>query len=327
MAAAIGIVALLLGAAGEWMHRARARRARALAFGPGMDAAAWVGAAPVVRVLGLTLAAFGCALLLQYEPALLDRERADNFSKRLLICLDVSPSMYAVDAGPDDLARHPRALWAYQAVRPLIQSLDPADTRISLTAFYTDSVPILIDTHDFNLVHNVLNGLPLHTAFNPGGTDLVAGVNTALRMAGPWAEGSATLLVISDGDSEASLSGIVRVPPSIAQSIVVGVGDAGRASAIGDRRTRQDATSLRTLAMRLGGEYIDCNQSALPARFVHQLRMAAATPPVDRAMRDIALACAAAGSLLSAAIGPLLLRFGRRSPRSHSARRARGVLT
>ena len=172
---------------------------------------------------------------------------------------------------------------------------------------------MLLDTDDFNLVRNVLDALPLHNAFQSGETDLQAGVNGALDLARSWAPDSAMLVVVSDGDSNAGLTGVRPVPPSIAQTVVVGVGDIGRTSVIGDRRTRQDAASLRQLASRLGGEYIDCNQTILPPRHTRRLLMRAPKPPIDRLERNIGLACIGAGSFAAALVGPVLLRYGRRT--------------
>ncbi len=53
-----------------------------------------------------------------------------------------------------------------------------------------------------NVVRNVLDGLPLYAAFEAGPTKLSSGVNDALAYARKWKADSATLLVISDGDSE-----------------------------------------------------------------------------------------------------------------------------
>jgi len=313
IALTIAIAAAMLATLGEWMHRRRSRRARTLAFAHADGPAAWTAAAPAARVLALSSMVFGCVLLILYRPDLQVSERSDEYSQRLLICLDVSPSMYVMDAGVG-MPRQMRAIQGYEAVRPLLDSIDPSDTRVTLTAFYTRAVPVLLDTDDFNLVRNILNALPLYNAFKPGDTDLRGGVESALQLAKPWPRNSATLLVISDGDSDSRSMGSFHIPPSIAQTIVVGVGDAGVASKIGDgdRRTRQDAASLRSLAARLGGEYIDCNQTVLPPRFTRRLSMRAPRPPVDRRGRDIGLVSVASGSLLGALVGPALLWLGRR---------------
>lgn len=311
IAAVIASIAALLGALGEWLHHRRVGRACTLAFGGGATPARWTVAVPIVRVIALGLAVFGCVLLTRYQPHGVGAARTKEYSQHLLFCLDVSPSMYVSDAGTT-IPKKMRATQGYEAVRPLLDSVDPSDTRVSVIAFYTKSIPVLSDTDDFELVRNELNALPLYYAFQPGETDLQAGVNGALQFARPWAKGSATLVVISDGDSNAGLTGTLPVPASIAQSIVVGVGDPGRSSEIANRRTRQDVGSLRMLAARLGGEYVDCNQSALPPFLTRRLSMQPPRSPSDRRDRDIGLACVCSGALLAASVSPALLWFGRR---------------
>ncbi|RLE18447.1 MAG: hypothetical protein DRJ50_13050 [Actinobacteria bacterium] len=326
-ASIITIAVALLATLSEWLHQRRSRRARTLAFAQYGDPASWTAVVPLARVLALSSTVFGCVLLVQYRPDRMASERSNEYSQRLLICLDVSPSMYVKDAG-NGVPKQMRSVQAYEAVRPLLDTLDPHDTRVTVTAFYTKTMPVLTDTYDFNLVRNVLNALPLYNAFKPGDTDLIAGVRSALDIARPWARGSATLLVISDGDSNAVAKGPLHVPPSIAETIVVGVGDIARSSKINNRHTRQDAASLRSLALRLGGEYIDCNQTVLPPRFIHRLSMQAPEPPVDRKARDIGLASAASGALLSTIVGPMLLWFGRRhESRTDKARNLQGALS
>jgi Ca-activated chloride channel homolog len=318
----IASVVLVLASVGEWLHARRVARASRLAFGIN-PRRLWTYVAPVLRVVGVTALALGGVVLAMFDPRLATPQRDAEFSKRLLICLDVSPSMLVVDAGPN-ATKVTRARWAIQAVRPLLDSLDTRnDTRISLVAFYTgEPKTILADTADKEVVYNMLDGLELFRMFEPGDTDLQAGVNGALRVAKPWAEGSATLLVISDGDSNAGLTGLRALPPSIAQTIVVGLGDTEKTSEIGSRRTRQDSASLRSLAHRLQGEYVDCNRGSLSPATSTRLSMRAPSPPVTAYQRNVALACVGVGGVIAGVMTPALLRFGRRSAISTSAQPA-----
>ena len=126
IAVLIAIAALVLGAIGEWLHTRRVRRVRILAFDGGR-ARAWAGAAPVVRVISVGAVVFGFVLLTLYRAEHLTRERSDEFSRRLLICLDVSPSMHVEDSGVS-MSKQSRAARAYEAVAPLIDSVNPSDT-------------------------------------------------------------------------------------------------------------------------------------------------------------------------------------------------------
>ncbi len=316
IASYIAVGVLLLALLGEWLHARRIRAVAFLAFGRGGRPPAWTRLTPLARAIGLPMVVWGAIALLTYRPTDGSPVMASaRYSKQVLICLDVSPSMSIRDAGPD-LPKQTRAEWAAKIVRPVLDEIDTSvDTRITLVAFYTSGIPVIADTWDKNVVANMLDGMSLSTAFKPGSTDLVAGVNAALERARPWAAHSTTLLVLSDGDSDAKASFLSRVPRSIAQSIVLGVGDRSVASRVSDRRSRQDAESLRSLAMRLGGEYIDCNRSAVPVSLASHLSMTTPASPIAAYQRTLGLGSVAVGSLLFAAVQPLLLRFGRPADR------------
>jgi Ca-activated chloride channel family protein len=323
--ALIAATAMALACAGEWLHARRVARAAHLAFPIHARPRAWTCLAPTLRVLGLGLAAFGALVLLSFEPAGLSAPRSARYSKQLLLCLDVSPSMHVPDAGPD-VPRVPRGEWAAQVIRPLLDSLDPHDSRISLIAFYDTSKPILIDTTDKDVVYNLMDGIRLELAFKGGETDLQAGVNGALAHARPWAKGSTTLVVISDGDSDAGLGSVAPRPASIADVLVVGVGDASSISQINGRSTRQDAHSLRALASRLDGAYIDCNQLPLTPNVMGDLLMRspeALTPALER---TIGVACVGLGGSFVGLVPFALLAFGRPRAARRAAEIKKGAL-
>jgi Ca-activated chloride channel family protein len=131
---------------------------------------------------------------------------------------------------------------------------------------------VLKETYDKNVVANVLDGLPMYVAFEPGATDLNKGVAATVDLARPWARKSATLIVISDGDAEHPPAPVAR-PDSIADAIVIGVGDPNRGSIVGGHNSRQDASSLKQLAARLGGVYHEGNQHHLPSEILDKLTM------------------------------------------------------
>jgi hypothetical protein len=263
---------------------------------------------PALRTLAVGAICFGALTLFRYDPIGPTPPRSPRVSKQLIICLDVSPSMQIIDAGPQH-QRTSRAQWAGRAAQAFLEGVDINDTRISLIGFYSSATPILIDTYDKEVVAHALNGLPFYTAFEPGPTDLAAGIHAALEMARPWARDSTALLVVSDGDAEHSTASFVR-PPSIADAWVLGVGDVARASSISSHASRQDAASLKLAAARLGGTYYDANRAMLPRAALQSLRMTAPRAVASRGDREIGLIALTTGASLLAALGPALMRFG-----------------
>ncbi|MFO0826809.1 MAG: hypothetical protein U0572_01560 [Phycisphaerales bacterium] len=304
-----GAVAAVVALA-EWLHARRTRRVARLAFGPGGAPAAWVAIVPVLRTVAAGAATWGLLFLATFDPIDVDRRPARNASKHVLICLDASPSMQIKDAGPN-IEKMSRAAWAGRVVQGILDRLDMETTRITIVAFYTDVLPIVEDTFDKEVVRNALDGLPMYVAFEAGPTDVQKGVAKGLEFARPWPRGSATLVVVTDGDANAP-SVPARLPDSIANTIVIGVGDSMRASSVSGHSSRQNVTSLKQLAARLGGIYHDGNVRHLPSAVLDDLTMI--EPRVGGAMnsRDLALWCAGAGAFTLALAGPMLSLFGRR---------------
>lgn len=317
-----------LAAAAEWWHARRVARVARLAFGPTAKPALWARAAPVLRIVGFALAVFGATILLRFDPIDADVKPNPRASRQLLIALDVSPSMQVKDAGPD-AEKITRARWAGKVVQAILDRLDMKDTRISLVAFYSKALTVLQDTTDKNVVSNMMDGLPMHVAFEPGTTDLNAGVTEALKLAKPWARKSATLVIISDGDAEKPATPWA-LPPSIADTIVIGVGDTSKATLVSGHGSRQNTWSLKQLAARLGGVYHEGNQRHLPTAVLNRLTMLAPRAASVLSERELGLASLAVGAALIGGLGPLLMAFGlpgafARARRQVDARRASGV--
>src|SRR5262245_32198068 len=132
------------------------------------------------------------------------------------------------------------------------------------------------------------------------------GLRESVSLARPWAPGSTVLLIVSDGDTVPD-TGMPEMPRSIAQSIVIGVGDSRSGRFIDGHQSRQDAATLRQVAGRLRGTYQAANVRHLPS--VQRDRLARVLPMKDadaRGRREMGLAAIALGSLLLAA-GPLAL--------------------
>ncbi len=308
MPLAIALALGLLVAVAEVLHARKVARIARLAFGPTGTPAAWATLAPIVRSVGVASATWGAVVLSQWDPVEAETTPNPRASRQLLIVLDVSPSMQIKDAGPD-AEKITRAQWAGKVTQGILDRLDMKDTRITLVAFYTKALPVLQDSTDKNVVANLLDGLPMHVAFEPGTTDLSAGLNEAFRLAKPWARRSATLLIITDGDLESHPSP-TAVPASIADTIVLGVGDPAKATLMNGHSSRQDVWTLKQLAARLNASYHEGNRLHLPSSVLDRLTMMSPRVANLLSLREAGLLALAVGASLVGLVGPALLLFG-----------------
>ncbi len=306
--AAIAVTALV--ALAEWLHARRVARVARLAFGPTGSPSLWARAVPFARTLAAGLLSWGLLFLATYDPVEIDTRPAKNASKHVLICFDASPSMHIADAGPER-EKLSRAVWSGKVVQGILDRLDMETTRVTIVAFYTEALTIVKETFDKEVIRNVLDGLPMYAAFEPGGTDVSKGVNEAFDVARPWPKSSALLVVVTDGDSAASPPP-PRVPSSIANTIIIGVGDSNRSTPLWGRPSRQDSGSLRQLAARLGGFYHDGNTKHVPSALLEQLSMIQPRVGADVALRDLALAFVGVGAFVMSLATPLLQIAGRK---------------
>ena len=303
-------VLVIVGIA-EWLHARRVARVARLAFGPSGRASRWTIVVAPSRTIAAALATWGLMFLVTYDPIEIDRKPAKIASNHLLVLLDVSPSMQLKDSGAEAQGIS-RAKRAGEVVQAVLDRLDMENTRISIVAFYTDALAIVQDTFDKEVIRNALDGLPMYTAFEPGPTDLKKGLVKAFEIARLWPADSATLLIVTDGDVATGIPSVI--PSSIADTIVVGLGDPVKSSDVNGHASRQDTMGLRQLATRLGGFYHDGNRKHLPSEVVNSLTMIAPRVGGNWSVRDLALLAVGIGCSTLAFIGPLLTFFGR--PRS-----------
>lgn len=306
----LAAAALVLVLLAEALHGLRVRRVRHLAFGPSGRPAAWVLALPALRGAAAAATAWGLATLMLVEPRThsADGNPSSDPSDvhHVLIVLDVSPSMRLVDAGPaKDLSRMARA-------RELLESFFkrvPLDQfRISVVAVYNGAKPVVVDTTDLEVVRNILGDLPMHFAFRAGKTKLLEGIEEAVRVAHPWNPGSTTLVIVSDGDTVPS-SGMPRLPASVASTVVVGVGDPLTGKFIDGQQSRQDVSTLRQIAVRLGGVFHNGNERHLASTLLGDLAAAGGGGALERwGTREYALFALGTGSAALALL-PLLLQL------------------
>lgn len=271
ISAAVGLFFLLLVAAAEALHFRRIRGVRQLAFGPSQRPAFWVWAAPVLKSISSGCLAASLTMLFLLPPISHRKDGTDvafEKLKHVLLVLDVSPSMRLQDAGQDKgISRMKRAR---DVMESYFQRVPMAEFRVTVVAVYTDAFPVVEETKDAAVVRNILNDLPMHYAFVPGETDLFSGIRVAAETARDWRPRSATMIIVTDGDTVPA-TGMPRLPASVADVLVVGVGDAQKGSFINGRNSRQDVSTLRQVAARLGGVYHNGNQKHLSTALIDRL--------------------------------------------------------
>lgn len=305
-------LALILAAIAEWVHIRRVRRIARLAFGPRLSPRPWGRLAPAMRALAAAAVAWGLMTLLfgtpkRHTPGEEDRiEIAEH--RHVLLVLDVSPSMRLEDAGPQkDLSRMARAR---EVMESFLTRIPIEYYRISVVAVYSDAKPVVIDTDDIDVVRNILGDLPMHYAFKTGKTQLFAGLREAMVIAKPWNPKSTTLVLISDGDTVPS-SGMPRPPASIDKTVVIGVGDPVTGKFIDGRQSRQDVSTLRQIAARLGGTFHNGNEKHLASDLISELtELKEADGLLALSRREYALLACTLGAAVLAFLPLLLHRFG-----------------
>lgn len=309
--AAIG--AALAAAAAEALHARRVRRLARLAFGPSGRPAPWAHAAPALRVAAFAALAWGLVTLLTVPPMVYAAEEVPVRERRhILLVLDVSPSMNLQDAGPDRAKKLSRRKRAAELLYSFFRRVPVQQYLVSVVACYNGAKPVVADTKDMEVIRNILDDLPMQYAFDVGKTDLFAGLEEAAKIARPWNPRSTLVLLVSDGDTVPA-TGMPRMPASVSGVLVVGVGDPRTGSFIDGRMSRQDVSTLRQIAARLGGYYHDGNEKHLPSDVLAELTMRPREGAFQRlTRREYALLACALGAATLALIPVLLHAFGTR---------------
>ncbi len=307
----VALVVALVVVVAELLHARRTGRLARLAFGPGGKPSYWARFAPLVRIAGASALAWGFVSLMLIPPkAHVAETLPDKDRRHLLLILDVSPSMLLKDAGPKrDQSRKVRA----SEVLNSFFSRVPIDSYlISVVACYNGSKPVVVDTKDMEVVHNILTDLPMQYAFLAGKTDLFSGLTEGAKIAQPWNPKSTLVVMVSDGDTVPS-SGMPKMPASVSDVLIVGVGDPRAGSFIDGRQSRQDVGTLRQMAVRLNGTYHDANEKHLPTDLLQRLTFRPRKSVFERlTRREYALIACGLGSLAMAFLPLLSHRFGTR---------------
>ena len=305
--AALGVALVVLIA--EILHARRTARLARLAFGPAGRPAGWAALAPPARVLAAAAATWGLATLLLIKAKAHQAEAVPEKDKRnVILILDVSPSMRLKDAGAN--REQTRRARATAVMESFFQRTPIEQYLTSVVAVYNGAKPVVVGTKDMEVVRNIMADLPMQFAFRVGKTDLFSGIAEADRIARPWKPASTLMILVSDGDTVPP-TGMPRLPASIKDVLVVGVGDPRAGSFIDGRQSRQDAGSLRQIAARLGGTYFDANEKHLPTDVLSRLTAIPRVGAFDKlTRREYALAAVGLGSAVLAFLPVLLARFG-----------------
>ena len=308
----LALAAAAVLALAEWRHLRRVRTLSALAFGPGRKPALWTAAAPVLRVVAAAAVAWGLASLAILPPKTHEARKTDDPRRlrHVILVLDVSPSMKLKDAGPD--LTQTRAERASALLQSFFERVPMEQVRLSVIATYTSAKPVVVDTKDVAVVRNILTDLPLSHAFESGSTDLFSGLTEAAKLAHPWPRGSTTVVVVSDGDTVPP-TGMPEMPPSVSHTVLIGLGDPRGGQFINGRQSRQDAATLKQVAIRLRGVYHDGNQKHLPSDLLRDITALEAESAFKKlGRREYALAAIGVGTTVLAFLPAALAAFGTR---------------
>ena len=294
----------------ELVHVWRLKKISQLAFGPTGRPRWWTWLAPGLRVASISLACWGfLSLLLVVEERVHQSDAiAENEYKHLVLILDVSPSMHLKDAGVEqNLSRRKRAS---QVLESLFNHVPMRQFKTTVIAVYSDAKPLLENSKDHEVVRHILEELPMWHAYRPGKTKLMDGIELAARTAKPWNPNSTYIVMLTDGDTMPP-RGMPKLPASVAEFVVVGVGDPHNGKFIDGHQSRQDTNTLRQLANRLGGIYHNGNQKHLSASVINRLSRSRDQQGLDQwTRREWALAAIVSGCFLFAILPILLHYFG-----------------
>jgi Ca-activated chloride channel homolog len=301
--AGVALVALVA----EALHSRRVRRMAHLAFGPDGVPQRWVRLIPILRVLAKGGLAWGLVTLMSIEPRVhVSNDVADDEWRHLLLVMDVSPSMLLRDAGQKgDQSRMERSK---ELIDSLFERVAIGKFKISVIATYNGAKPVVEDTKDIELVRHLLTQVDMRYAFKAGSTRLFDGIAEAARIARPWRPKSALLVIVSDGDTVPA-TGMPELPPSVGGTLVIGVGDDRVGKFLAGHQSKQDASTLRQVAIRLGGEFHNGNKRHVPSDILAAASQDARKPLLERlTLREYALIAIVLTSALLALI-PLLLQY------------------
>lgn len=302
------LAVLFLASLAEWLHVRRIRAVGRLAFGPAGAPHGWTRVVPLLRPLCLAMFTWGLVTLLLLKIAAAegrgDKDGANKTATRLVFVADLSPSMYLTDAGPD--GKQTRQARMREVVEGILQRVS-GNLRFGVIGFWTESVPVVMEARDPELVRNVFNGLPLTYAMPTGQTDLGQAINAAVKLVNDLPEGSTRLLIFTDGDS-VNLVPITPRPKSVKEVFVLGLGNPHKGTFIDGHQSRQEGDTLQTVASALMGTYVDVNEKHLPTAALGDLVVTVPPPHRGLTLEELAVLAMVLGAAVLALI-PVGLEF------------------
>ncbi len=307
----LAAAALLFVVAAELLHGRRLARAAGLVFGPDAKVSTPARLAPFARAIAAGAVAWGLATLHGIEPKVYRAKSvAADEIHHIVIVLDVSPSMKLADAGEGgDQMRRQRA---FEVMGSFFKRVAAEQVRLSLIATYNGAKPVVVDTSDADVVHNFMDEMDMHPAFEVGKTKLLDGLALAAEIAEPWRRDSTTVVLVSDGDTVPG-TGMPKMPKSVRGVLVIGVGDPVKGTFLDGKNSKQDASALRQIALRLGGTYHDGNTKHLPTETILALTETEHESPFAQlSRREYALLAVGAGASVLALLPWLLRAFASR---------------
>jgi Ca-activated chloride channel homolog len=301
------IAVFMLVAIAELVHWGRVKRLAGLSFGPSQRARTWTKIAPLSRVIASGMLAWGLVSLLLLDPKVHNTGQIeDEKRKHLVLVVDVSPSMYLDDAGPEK--ENERRQRVASLLQSMFSRIPIRQYKVSVIAVYTEARPVVEDSDDIEVIRHVVETIPMHQAFVAGKTDLFKGLALAANMSKNWNPKSTIVVLMTDGDSVPP-KGMPRMPPSVSKILVVGVGDERTGRFIDGHQSRQDVNTLRLVANRLGGIYHNGNQKHISSQTIAELMQFTDSEEDEKwSRREYALMFTLIGSTVLAFM-PLMLDF------------------
>ncbi len=303
------LTALVIAIGAEMIHSRRIKNIAILSFGPSALPSSWARIAPAIRCLALSLGIWGLTTLLTIQPKVLKAQAVDpDEIRHIVIVLDVSPSMKIKDAGERRVKR--RRERAFELMESFFKRVRVEQMRLSLIAVYNGAKPVVVDTKDAEVVRNFLDGMDMYTAFEAGKTHLFDGLNLAAEISSEWRQDSTTIVLLSDGDTVPS-TGIPKMPRSVNGILVIGVGDPIKGTFLDGQNSKQDASTLRQIALRLNGTYHDGNVKHIPSETISSLVSVEEKSALEKmTRREYALIAIGISALVLASLPFILNSFG-----------------
>jgi Ca-activated chloride channel family protein len=279
----------------------------------------------ILAMLFLVLALTGPRWGTYFEPV-------QSRKMDMVICLDVSRSMLAEDAGMSRLDR------AKDDIRRLLDKINGG--QIGLVAFAGRAELVCPLTDDYEYYRLALDDVGMHSV-TLGGTNLGDAIAAASRTFGSSAGKNRAIILMTDGEDTQSAKGEEEAKKAYAKGIsvfTIGIGDTEKGALIpvdkdGQKTylkydeqqvwSKMDPSALKAIAAAAGGEYQPSRQANARQRTLEWLYTSRLAPQEERTMKEKKLPRQyarfhwfAAIALLLLLLEPLISERLRKSPQT-----------